>query len=146
MQSVIASVRQYFETGTPPDVISAYVFGSHATGRAHRDSDIDVAVLLDYEAVPDRAARGRRAVRLNADIIAATHRNDVDVVVLNDAPAELGSAVVRSGVRVYCAHPEADHIFQRTVLLRYADLRPFLDRTRRVKLEALQRRPSTSNG
>lgn len=29
------------------DVVSAYLFGSHAEIRAHRDSDVDVAVLLD---------------------------------------------------------------------------------------------------
>ena len=29
-----------------PDVLAARLFGSHATGRPHRESDVDVAVLL----------------------------------------------------------------------------------------------------
>jgi hypothetical protein len=38
-----------------------------------------------------------------------------------------------------CFDPEADHTFVRDVQLRAADLEPFLQRVRRVKLEALGR-------
>jgi arsenite-transporting ATPase len=37
------------------------------------------------------------------------------------------------------ARGEADHAFRRDAQLRYADLKPFLDRTRRPKLDALRR-------
>jgi predicted nucleotidyltransferase len=32
---------------TRREVVAAYLFGSHASGRAHRESDVDVGVLLD---------------------------------------------------------------------------------------------------
>jgi hypothetical protein len=59
-------------------------------------------------------------------------------VVLNDAPPGLGRHVVR-GRRLVCFDTEADHAFVRDVQLRAADLEPFLQRTRRLKLQALVR-------
>ncbi len=130
-------LRHYFETTRPPGVVSAYLFGSQARGMAHRESDIDVALLLDYVTQPTRTTRSRFAMYLAEELIAATHHNDMDLVVLNDAPPELGAAVVTTDVRLYCADEATDHAFVRTVLLRHADLRPFLARTRRLKLQAL---------
>ena len=66
-------------------------------------------------------------------------RNDVDLVILNDAPPHLARAIVTTGRRVFCANSEADHAFVRTIMLRAADLEPFLRRARRVKLRALKR-------
>ena len=40
-------------------VIAAYLFGSHAAGRAHRESDVDLAVLLEHDALPTTSARLR---------------------------------------------------------------------------------------
>ena len=138
-RGVEGALRGYCDAVRPRAVVSAYLFGSLASGTGHGDSDVDVAVLLDAGAVPSRSARARAAMALNSALIAALHRNEVDVVVLNDAPPELATAAVTLGVRVYCADADADHAFARTVQLRLADIRPFLERTRRLKLEALAR-------
>jgi predicted nucleotidyltransferase len=137
--SVAEAVRGYFESEKPTGVVSAYLFGSHARGTAHRESDVDVAVLFDYGVFSERGARGRDALRLCAELVAAVHANRVDVVALNDAPPELAAGIVSRGHRLYCADPAGDHAFVRTALLRHADIRPFLDRTRRVTLRALAR-------
>ena len=99
---VAEAAQAYFDSAEPAGVVSAYLFGSHARGTAHRESDVDVAVL-------------------------------------NDAPPELAAGVVSRGRRLYCTDEAVDHAFVRTALLRHADIRPFLDRTRRVKLGALLR-------
>lgn len=96
------SVREYFERARPRGIVSAYLFGSHARDAAHRESDMEVAVL-------------------------------------NDAPPELAAGVVSRGRRLYCVDSAADQAFARTALLRHADIRPFLDRTRALKLRALAR-------
>ncbi len=139
METVAARVGGYFEAARPTGVVAAYLFGSHARGTAHRESDVDVAVLMDYEVFSERGARAREALRLCTELVAATHSNRVDVVVLNDAPPELAAGVVSRGRPLYCTDEAADHAFVRTALLRHADIRPFLDRTRRVKLRALAR-------
>ncbi len=129
----------YFEEQTRFAVVSAYLFGSHGAGRPHRESDIDVAVLLDRSRHPTRQERFEARVRLGSDLIDVLDANEVDLVVLNDAPPLLGRRIVIEGRRVFRAEPEADLRYVRDVQLRAADLRPFLERTRRLKLEALRR-------
>jgi predicted nucleotidyltransferase len=124
---------------TIPGVASAYVFGSAASGRVHRESDLDIAVLLHWADYPNRRGRFEARLRLIAEVGAALHRNDIDLVILNDAPPHLARAIVTTGRRVACLDPETDHSFIRTAMLRAADLDPFLRRTRRTKLSALER-------
>lgn len=138
-EEIADRLRKHLDAARPEGVVSAYLFGSQAGGRAHRESDVDVGVLFDYDALPSRADRSRRAVALGAELVGALHRNEVDVVALNDAPPELAAAVVRAGHRVYVAGESADRAFARTTVLLYADIKPFLERTRRLKLQALGR-------
>jgi predicted nucleotidyltransferase len=120
-------------------LLSAYVFGSHASGRAHRDSDLDVAVLLDRDRFVTAIDRFEERVRLTTQLQAALRFGAVDVVVLNDAPPQLARAVLLDGHRVFCADAQRDHAFRRVTLSRAADLVPFLRRVRRVKLDAIAR-------
>lgn len=121
-------------------VVSAYLFGSHAEGRAHRESDVDVGVLLRYELYPTARARFDARVTLSARMAAALRIGQVDVVVLNDAPPLLARRIATEGRRIFCADPEVDHSFVRDAQLRAADLEPFLRRTQALKLAALDRR------
>jgi len=87
-----------------PHVSSAYLFGSHAAGRAHRESDVDVGVLVSWKL--DRGQRFEERVRLAGALPGKVGGRPVDVVVLNDAPrtsaagssstAEASSASIRS--------------------------------------------------
>ena len=96
-----------------------------------------MAVLLDWRRHPDRGERFDLRVRLTSELISALHHNEVDLVVLNDAPPLFGRHIVREGTRVFAAGPEADRAYVRDVQLRAADLAPWLARARRRKLEAL---------
>lgn len=118
-------------------VVSAYLFGSHVEGRAHRESDIDIGVLFDRAALPTRRERFDAAVRLSAAIQADLGTAAIDLVVLNDAPPLFARRIVTDGRRVLCREGELDHAFVRDVQLRAADLAPFLERMQAIKLEAL---------
>src|SRR3954469_18431794 len=81
--------------GRRPEVLEAYLFGSQARGDAQAHSDVDVAVFVDR----GRAQPGSFGydAALAADLMAALRRNDVDVVILNDAPPLLYHRVLRDG-------------------------------------------------
>jgi predicted nucleotidyltransferase len=134
-----ATLERFFAREAPPPVVSAYLFGSHAEGRAHRESDVDVAVVLDYDQAPTRQERFDHRVRLGSALIRALHVNDVDLVVLNDTPPLLARRILSEGKLLYCADPEADRVFERNVRLRAADLEPFLLKHRQTLIEALRR-------
>jgi predicted nucleotidyltransferase len=121
-----------------PGVISAYLFGSMANGRAHRESDVDVGLLLDRNVHATAADRFDVRLRLTGRLGSAVAR-DVDLVILNDAPPQLARHILTRGLRLMISNASADHDFLRTVLSRAADLQPFLNSTRRLKLVAIAR-------
>jgi predicted nucleotidyltransferase len=137
--TIVEALAARLTAEAPPGLVSLYLFGSHAGDRAHRESDVDLGILLDRRVHSTREARFAERVRLSAWAMGALHADSVDVVVLNDAPPHLGRRVATTGIRIFCADAEADHVFVRDVQLRAADLEPFLRRTRRIKLDALAR-------
>lgn len=137
--ALLEKLEHYFAERPALGVASAYLFGSQADGREHRESDIDVGVLLLWDHHPTARDRFEARVDLISDLGAALGRNDIDVVILNDAPPLLGRRIVYEGHRLFRGNPAADHEFIRDVQLRAADLEPWLQKMRRLQLEALAR-------
>lgn len=136
---LVATIAELFASHRPAEVAAAYLFGSQAEQRGHRDSDVDVGVLLLRDRCPTQRERFELGVRLSAWLSAELAHPLVDLVVLNDAPPTLAARIVTAGIRVHCADAEAEHAFRRDAQLRAADIEPFLRRTRRLKLGALER-------
>jgi len=137
MIDVEMHIASHFEDAGSRVVVSVYLFGSRAEGRGHRESDVDVGVLMDREALPTRRERFDASLRLGSDLSVALAPERIDLVVLNDVPPLFARRIVTEGRRVFCRDPEIDHAFVRDVQLRAADLQPFLDRMQKIKLEAL---------
>jgi uncharacterized protein len=134
-----ARATAYFEGQAPSGIVAAYLHGSTARGMRHKESDVDIGVLIDTEAYPDGKQRSELRIRLASDLIAALGINEVDVVVLNDVPPGLAAGIVLDGTLLMMSDAEKVHAFTRDVQLRRADLAPFLRRTTRLKQEALAR-------
>ncbi len=138
IEEKLDALKRYFEDHPDLGIASAYLFGSQAEGRAHRESDVDVGVLLQWERYPTRSDRFDMRISLGSDLISVLHHNEVDVVILNDAPPLLGRNIIY-GIRVFLGDPETDHAYVRDVQIRAADLEPWLNRLRKLRLEALAR-------
>jgi predicted nucleotidyltransferase len=137
--NLASELARIFLRAAEPGLVSAYLFGSMADDRAHRESDIDVGVLLRRDIYPTARERFEERLRLSARLGNELKNDAVDLVILNDAPPHLGRKIVTTGKRLFCSDEEADHAFVRDVQLRAADLEPFLRRARRVKLAAIAR-------
>lgn len=118
-----------------PGVVSVYLFGSMAEGRAHAESDVDVGVLLDRAVHPTDRDRFDCRLLLGTRLSDAARRA-ADVVILNDAPPQLARAIVSRGERIYCTDAAIDHAFVRDAQLLAADIDPWLQRMRVLKLAA----------
>jgi uncharacterized protein len=111
---------------SPSDVVAAYLFGSVARGESTRDSDVDVAVLLDP---PPPSQLGALPQRLE-DALERSLRTPVQIVVLNTAPADLVHRVLRDGVILLDRDRAARVRFEVARRNEYFDLQPILRRYR----------------
>jgi len=112
----------------------AYLFGSQATRRTHSSSDVDVAVLLDESLTPDE--RFAERLRLLGDLSRIFGTDDMDLVILNEAPPLLAYETLRHGILLYCADAQTRIEFQVHTLRAYEDTMPL----RRILSEAMAAR------
>ncbi len=115
-----------------PEVLDAYLFGSTARGSRSPRADVDVAVFVDLDRA-SAAGYGYRA-ELTAALMSGLGRNDVDVVVLNEAAPLLYHRVLRDGIRLVARRPRETTFREGRALSRYCDYLPQL-----AKIETARR-------
>jgi predicted nucleotidyltransferase len=121
-----------------PEILEAYLFGSHARGAGQAHSDIDVAVFIDEESI-ETGTFGYRSELISA-LMSVLGNNEVDVVVLNGAPPLLYHRVLRDGARLFSRDLRATTVREGRALSRHCDFAPHL-----AKIDAiLGPRPPTS--
>ncbi len=109
-------------------VVCVWLFGSVVRGTARPDSDIDIAVLLERDPPLTLDAS---APAMGGDIEVATGL-PIDLVILNHAPVDLIHRVLRDGVQLVERDRNARVRFEVKASNEYFDLKPHLDRYRRV--------------
>ena len=129
---IIEKLKDFFEERA--EVQFAVIFGSLAKGTANRLSDVDIAVMVDPK-FEDTSPYGHHAT-LTADLMQELKRNDVDVIMLDEAPVLLKYQVLRYGKFVYIRDKQARIQFQVDTLNQYDDFRELY----RVHEEAYRRR------
>lgn len=103
-------------------VVAAMLFGSQATGGAGPLSDVDVAVWAE----PALGRSERFALRLELMALAARalRTDEVDLVVLNDAPPLLRHRALRDSARVVDRDPRVRVRLETRAILDYLDTKP----------------------
>jgi predicted nucleotidyltransferase len=119
------------------EVLEAYLFGSHALGRAQPHSDIDVAVYVDPHGLLASYQYGYTA-DLTSYLMQRLGTNAIDVVLLNEAPPLVYHRVLRDGHRVLSRDLRATTTREGYALSRYWDYVPAL-----AKIEAARRASRT---
>jgi predicted nucleotidyltransferase len=104
-----------------PEVVFGYLYGSRAKGRARRDSDVDVALMLTPIAARDAPFERIQRYAPPLMVVAGT---DLDLVFLNDAPSLLAHRVLRDGILIHEKDTLARIRFQASTVTRYLDTKP----------------------
>jgi len=103
-------------------VVAAMLFGSQATGKAGPLSDIDVAVWAD--STLERSERFDLRLALMAEAVRVLNTDEVDLVVLNDAPPLLQHRALRDSVRLIDRDPPKRIRLETRAILDYLDTKP----------------------
>jgi predicted nucleotidyltransferase len=124
--AIVEQLRDYF-SNHHDGLLCVYLFGSTARGKAHRGSDVDVAVLYTKE--PPATLDG-----LGLDLSSELEdclRKPVDLVVLNRASPDLIHRILRDKIIVYEGQRSARINFEVKARNEYFDILPYLREYRR---------------
>ena len=110
-----ASVIHYFKD--KPEVIAVYLFGSQATGKTDRSSDVDIGILLDTN---DRSIQTQRKNQYMVDL-ANILRKEIHPVIFNSAAEELMRQVFTNGKCILAKDQKKLSLFNMTMFARIAE-------------------------
>ena len=119
------TIAGYFQD--KPGIAAVYLFGSVAKGTAHAESDVDIGVL--YQTPPALSLMAQPFTE-EAELTEQLAR-PVQVVVMNQAPADLVHRILRDGILVV-EHDKSRRIaFEVRSRNEYFDLLPMLSEYRK---------------
>ena len=119
-----------------PDILFAYLFGSHAKNTMHKKSDIDIAVYLKDPILleEDPLYPSRLAIKIEN---ALSEKKVVDLRVLNGSTIRFKSQVIKHGKLIYSRDEKKRIEFETSSLTQYYDFKPYYkvyDTARKVRL------------
>lgn len=127
--SVVETLEAYFRQ-TPIPLVCAYLYGSHARGEEQAGSDVDVAVLLPGDTVPQLSGP---MTTLRGDLERLLRR-PVDLTDVRRAPVDLVHRILRDG-KLLVERDLAERVrFEVRARNEYFDLLPHLRRYRGTRL------------
>ena len=109
-----------------PDILFAYLFGSHAKNTMHKKSDIDIAVHLKDPSLleEDPLYPSRLAIKIEK---ALSEKKVVDLRILNGSTIRFKSQVIKHGKLIYSRDEKKRIEFETSSLAQYYDFKPFLE-------------------
>jgi len=113
-------IADYFRE--KPGIAAVYLFGSVAKGTAHAGSDVDIGVL--YEQPPPLTLMGQPFAE-EADLAERFARR-VQIIVMNQAPADLVHRILRDGILVLEPNKSRRIAFEVRSRNEYFDILPML--------------------
>ena len=112
-----------------PSVQAVYLFGSYATGKIRRDSDLDLAI------VPRDSSARQQMLDMMADLVRQIY-DRIDLVFLDTRDVVVRFEAVRHNRLLYCASDFDAGTYTSRIVREYWDFRPYLA----VQRQALKQR------
>ena len=113
--NLITRLKNYYKE--KPEIIAVYLFGSQATDKTGRSSDVDIGILLD---TIDRATAIEKRNQYMVDL-ANILRKEIHPVILNSASEELMRQIFAKGKCILVKDQKKLSLFKMTMFARIAD-------------------------
>jgi len=114
--------KDYLQRRT--EIVAAYLFGSVAAGKAHKFSDVDVALLL-ADTVDAKQAWDIRLEAMGEAEAAFGRR--ADVAILNTSPIVFCYLTLKHGKLIFDRGLSQRPEFEASIYIAYFDLKPYLE-------------------
>lgn len=111
--------------GAPIDF--AYLFGSHAAGRARKNSDVDIAIYP--KAGLSESQRFRLRLQVTEAVMDALHEDHVDVVDLHEATLPLRFRAIQPSCLLFSRKEKKRVRFEVATRSAYFDRLPMIERS-----------------
>jgi predicted nucleotidyltransferase len=121
------------------EVSTLYIFGSLANGGERKESDIDLAVLID-----EKLMKKKGYDRLKNDYYSASPAfslRSVDIVILNTASPPLKHRILKTGKILFDRNGKFRANFTAKSIIEYLDYKPMEDIFRRAVADRFRRAP-----
>ena len=118
---LINQLEAYFEDKS--EVIAVYLFGSQATDKTGRSSDVDIGILFDTS---DVAGEIDKRIQYMVDL-ANILRKEIHPIILNSAGEELMRQIFLKGKCILVRDPEKLSLFKMIMFARIADFGYYRD-------------------
>lgn len=124
-----ANIIKFLKQAYDQQLQGIFLFGSQANGKANRNSDIDLGILID--GIADQVELWE-----NAQILACQLKTDIDLIDLRSATTVLQNEVINTGKWLWQKEPLTCDLFELQVMAMYQQLQY----DRQEILEELQQR------
>lgn len=132
-QEVIAILQDTL--ASHQDIIAVFLFGSVAQDKAHRQSDLDVAVLFEQPLDPQQLFE---RLLLIGTLLESRLSVAIDLIALNSAPLLLQFQILQHGQLIVENDRTQRCLFQMRSMSRYYDAKPYLDHLREQTIRRIQ--------
>jgi len=117
-----------------PEIAAVYLYGSQVSGNALPISDVDLALVLSVDAIPDDPLLAERvAIRVAEELETSL---EVDAHVVDRLPLAVLGRVVTTGILLFERNPSRRVEFETSTRRLYFDFLPFLERDAREGLRS----------
>jgi predicted nucleotidyltransferase len=107
------------------DIVCFFAFGSLTHGKLNPLSDLDFAVLLSYRLNPGE--RFQKHLDLIGTLNGIFKTDDVDLVIMNDAPMRFSYNIIKTGNLLICKDKKEFIDFRHRTIMHYLDFKFFRD-------------------
>lgn len=122
----LVNSKQFQKIFKKHGVVFAYLFGSQTNNKTGPLSDVDIAVYFDENI--ERGEQFDVKLKLIGDISDKLKRDDIDVVVLNEAPPLISHRILKEGQSIFCQDKKKQLGYEVKAVLKYLDWKPFLEK------------------
>ncbi len=108
------------------DVLFAYLFGSQAENNLTKLSDVDIAIYFQKNV--SSKDRFNKKLTIMTELSSYLKRDDIDIVVLNEAYPLLEHRIIKQGIIIYSSDEKVRIDYEVKAVMRYLDFKPYIEK------------------